>query len=406
MTTLDGGIIIKKGGGGTSPAPMPSAPIAENDVTFYDYDGKVLHAYTKEEFLALTAMPPLPTREGLICQEWNWDLADAQAYVSKYGMQDIGATYITDNGETRLYLRISRTLLDIKLDIQQDVANGVTIDWGDGSAVETIDGTGEVSATHNYPSMGNYVIRMMPADDCNLVLGHDDHVLGGDRDRTAYIQKVELGKNMTSISNYALTYMECPDGLTMPNGITYIGDDTAETSHIKHLTFPRSVTSSGYYVAMSAFALESVSIPKNMPLSGAFSYCSSLKKLFLSETTTEIESYEFCDCYSLKNLIIPESVTSIGSNFCESSESLGGVVIPNGITVISKDWFKNCYLLSYLDFSSHTSIPTATSAMKAHNHWFKVIVPDNLYDAWIAATNWSAIADQIIKKSDWDALNA
>lgn len=33
MTTLDGNVIIKKGGGGT-PTPMPSAPIAENDVTF------------------------------------------------------------------------------------------------------------------------------------------------------------------------------------------------------------------------------------------------------------------------------------------------------------------------------------------------------------------------------------
>ena len=33
----------------------------------------------------------------------------------------------------------------------------------------------------------------------------------------------------------------------------------------------------------------------------------------------------------------------------------------------------------------------------------KFIVPDALYDEWIAATNWSTYASKIIKKSDWDA---
>ena len=42
-----------------------------SDVNFYDYDGTILYSYTKEQFLALSAMPKLQTRDGLICQKRN-----------------------------------------------------------------------------------------------------------------------------------------------------------------------------------------------------------------------------------------------------------------------------------------------------------------------------------------------
>jgi hypothetical protein len=50
-------------------------------VAFYDCDGRILYTYTKEEFLALTEMPPLPYRKGLICQEWNWDFDAAREHI-------------------------------------------------------------------------------------------------------------------------------------------------------------------------------------------------------------------------------------------------------------------------------------------------------------------------------------
>ena len=92
---------IKSGGGGGATSALAKA------VNFRDYDGTILHSYTKDEFLALTELPPLPTREGLICQEWNWDYADAVEYVTEYGVLEVGATYITDDGKTRLYIRIA-----------------------------------------------------------------------------------------------------------------------------------------------------------------------------------------------------------------------------------------------------------------------------------------------------------
>jgi hypothetical protein len=92
-------ILDSKASGGSS---NPTAP--KKDVNFYDYDGTRLYSYTVEEAQALTELPPLPTQPGLICQEWNYDLVTIKSYNRA---MDIGATYITDDGKTRLYIRIA-----------------------------------------------------------------------------------------------------------------------------------------------------------------------------------------------------------------------------------------------------------------------------------------------------------
>ena len=79
------------------------APAAEKDVNFYDYDGTLLYSYTLEEAQALTELPALPTREGLTCQGWNYDLATIKSYGRKV---NVGATYITDDGTTRIYIKL------------------------------------------------------------------------------------------------------------------------------------------------------------------------------------------------------------------------------------------------------------------------------------------------------------
>ena len=44
--------------------------------------------------------------------------------------------------------------MNVRLYILQTVANGVIIDWGDGSAIQTLAGTGRVNATHTYAIAG------------------------------------------------------------------------------------------------------------------------------------------------------------------------------------------------------------------------------------------------------------
>ena len=54
------------------------------------------------------------------------------------------------------------------------------------------------------------------------------------------------------------------------------------------------------------------------------------------------------------------------------------------------------------DFSQYSSVPKLSDAgtLGGINKITKIIVPDSLYDEWIAATNWSTYANYIYKASD------
>lgn len=72
--------------------------------------------------------------EGLTAQGWNWTLAEAKRYAAAYGSCEIGQNYITDDGKTRAYIDIAETeKLGVTVCFIQSAANGVSVDWGDGS---------------------------------------------------------------------------------------------------------------------------------------------------------------------------------------------------------------------------------------------------------------------------------
>ena len=75
--------------------------------------------------------------------------------------------------------------------------------------------------------------------------------------------------------------------------------------------------------------------------------------------------------------------------------------IPSNVSTIGSNAFYACYSLKVMDFRNHTSIPTLTGAIANIAADCKIVVPDALYDAWIAATNWSSSADKIVKSSEY-----
>ena len=149
------------GGGDTNPTAASKA------VNFIDFDGTIRYSYTLDEIAALTALPALPVHDGLVCQGWNWTLADIKALGREV---TVGAVYITDDGKTRLYITIDQTdRMTVPIWLTQAVANGVTVDWGDGSAVETSETAGsEIQFSHTYAETGDYVIKL------EVVSGADD----------------------------------------------------------------------------------------------------------------------------------------------------------------------------------------------------------------------------------------
>ena len=348
---------IESGGGGV----VTSAPIS--DVNFYDYDGTILYSYTKEQFLALSAMPKLPTREGLICQGWNWTLNDAKEYVTDYGMLNIGTMYVTDDGDTRLYIRIATEgRMTVPLYWNQSVANGVGIDWGDGSDIQTFTGTGNLNTTHTYAKCGDYVIRLKVASGCTLGLGSGSSsycVMGGTGNNNVVycnmLQKIEIGNHITSIDTYA--FRNCYS--------------------LVSVSIPSSVTSIGNYAFQSCYSLELVSIPNGI---------------------TNIGDNVFYGCYSLKSISIPSSVTSIGDYAFFRCNALSSISIPSSVTGIGNYAFQDCQGMAIYDFTKHTSVPTLvnTNAFSSIPSDCKIKVPSSLLEEWKAATNWSKYANKIV----------
>ena len=253
---------------------------------------------------------------------------------------------VIGDGKTYLYIKIAAPgRMTVPLYFSQTKANGVTIDWGDGSATQTLSGTGKVNTTHTYAEIGEYTISLNPSSDCTLELGHrsSSYCVMGDtgnygRVYCNMLQVVEIGKNVTNIGNYA------------------------------------------------------------------FQNCYSLASVVIPGSVTSIGNYAFSSCYSLTSVVIPESVTSIGNYAFYSCYSLASVVIPQGVTSIGNYALYYCYGMAYYDFRTAKSVPTlgGTSVFSSIPSDCKIVVPDGLYATWIAATNWSTHASKIIKASEFN----
>lgn len=376
---------IKSGGGAVA--------VSAKAVNFRDYDGTILHSYTKDEFLTLSELPPLPTREGLICQEWNWDFADAVEYVTEYGVLEVGATYITDDGKTRVYIKIiDDAVNEVRLNIgtSSSSTRNLSIDWGDGSEEENFSLKGDMTFTHSYQK-GEYCIRLYASG--SYWLGHTsssistiDSAYDSDGKTRNRIWKVEMGTNL-KIQSYTFYKLNSLESVSISKGSASSNTYAFSNCYsLAYIALPRGITSIEKGMLVSCYGLKNISLPKSI---------------------TKIEGYAFSGARNLLAINLPQGLLSLGENSFATAYTMGHFSIPASIATINAMTFSECYPV-YFDFSRHEAIPSlsSTSAFSATSYNYKIVVPDALYDTWIASTNWSTYASKIIKKSEWDALNA
>lgn len=400
---------IETGGGG-------SAEVETNDVNFYDYDGTCLHSYSAADFLTLTELPPLPTREGLVCQEWNWSYEDAISQVQEMGVCNVGATYITDDGKTRLYLTIEDNLsLDTTFTFGQTIASGVIVNWGDGSAEETFATTGGVTATHRYERPGEYIVTLNPSDDCNLSFsgGSSSCMMGSNgiqyRSNCYKLRRFLGGKNIVSIGNYGFSYCSRLEAITIPKGLeTFLGSVFQAAYQLRGVVFPSGIDLIGNQVFYWAYKVNTCCLPKSLTSIGDSSFSGiPIRNLVFHKGITSLGSSVVQTTY-FTSFVLPPTITRLNTAMFKYCYGLSSIFIPSSITYIAGEVFYNCGGLKLIDFSTHESIPSlySSNVFSGINSSAKIVVSDDLYDSWIAATNWSKVASYIISKSDWDASQA
>lgn len=347
------------------------AVVDESDVNFIDYDGTILYSYSKEEFANLTEMPRNPYHQGLTAQGWNWSLSDAKTYVASFGNLWIGQMYITDDGDTRIYIHLDEERLSPYLTL--GINGTVEIDWGDGTT-NTVTGSNintAVDTLHNYNVSGDYIILISVTGSAQF-LGHYSYgsrvlwknaTTVGNENRVYQeaIKKVFIGSNI-KLGTQAFYYCCSLKTVTIPN--TIISIDQAAFSSCNSLisaTIPNNITTINQDLFNGCFSLIRVSLPNNITsFSGSvFRSCYFIREVNIPATVTSIGGGVFYNCFNIKNITMPNAISDIGNQTFLECHTIPNVILPNAITSIQDSTFYICYCLKNVEIPSNvTSIGT------------------------------------------------
>lgn len=423
-----------------------------NPVIIYDYDGSIIHSYSKADFLNLTEYPTPPTHEDITFDEYNWSLSDAKSYLSTHDNLYIGAIYKTTNKETILYLN---TIKGLTLKISFYLMGSATVEWMDGTTTSLSGQNVLVTATKTDLEGGLYKVKIKPDSDSSFInltgSSNGGILVQSDDTSKTYIYslyKIVLGK--VSISGSALRKFGGLENIILTNDASFNSGATdmfRDTYSLKHVNFPKSFTetcssmftnsnvkticfpSTLTTVVGTTFSntriktiilpnatntlyldsfsnltyLETIELPDNVNnlVQSLFTNCISLKKVKLPTMTTYVANYTnlFAGCSCLKEVVIPEQYTEICNYMFSSCYSLSYVKIPKNVTAFGTN-FMSLSNIHTIDCSELLQVPTLADTNVGYNTNFIVIVPDSLYSSWIASTNWSDISSHIVRVSD------
>lgn len=348
----------KGGGGGINKV------FAKNDVTFYDYDGTIIASYSAAEFAELTEMPANPTHTGLISKGWNWTLADAKTFVAAHGFLPIGQCYDPEDDKLRIDIELVPEALSPYLCL--GVNGAAVIDWGDGTATDTITGsstsTAYFSPQHTYASAGKYTITVDITGEAGIISA------GGSSGACRILAATNANPSyepQNAVYKSAVVGVHLCSKVTLPTyafrnlySLRYATLDTTRKSvarwfegclGLTTLIFPPSVTSieqTGN--ELSGLNVVSLAKTNSITAANAFNKCYALKELAIPEDTAE--STGIClSCYSMTRSNIPSTWTKVKSATFSGARSLRSVVIPSGVTEIESQAFSGCWSLAELD---------------------------------------------------------
>lgn len=353
-------------------------------VKVIDYDGTVL-IEKKGNTGDIIELPEAPTHDRLVFQKWSASrtVTDNKVTIGNDNVM-VGATYTTTSGQNEFDITVTK-------------ATGLTVTFNASGVKDWGDGTSDSETSHTYTAYGDYMIKWAGSSNVppsNLFGITPSYFLT--RARLAGITRI--GSKLF-YSCYSLI------SVTIPKEVIIIGDKAFWSCvSLMHITIPNGVNVINNDLCNSCWNLRSIIIPNSVIQINpyAFHFCYSLTSITIPDGVTRIAGFAFYYCYSLTSITISDGVTSILDNAFYRCYSLVNITMPKNLTDISSYAFVDCKSLIKYDFSQVTTVPTLTdvNAFENINSICKIVVPDNLYDQWIAATNWSTYADYIYKASE------
>ena len=178
--------------------------------------------------------------------------------------------------------------------------------------------------------------------------------------------------------------LKAPQGLngnySVKVGTRIICDDAfSKCSSLTSIVISNSVPSIGDWAFSDCTSLSNIVIPNSVTSigEGAFSSCTSLSNIVIPDSVTRIGNLAFSNCTSLSNIVISDSVTNIGDDVFYQCSSLTSVVIPNSVTCVGDEAFCNCRSLSNI------VIPNSVTSIGVSVFWgcsslVNIDIPDSV----------------------------
>ena len=322
------------------------------NMTLYYYDKAYMVTFQTEEGIveqrqcpngmSFDTLPPSPTRDGYMFEGW-WTAVD--------GEQATGETVVTNN--VTYYAKWRGTA----------VVGDYTY------AYSVLNGQAEIGASNTWTT----AVSPKPT-------GH------------VAVPSSLGGFPVMGIGAYAFGDCYGLEGVTIPEGVTTIGEWVFSRCQFEDMTIPKSVTSIGRYAFNGCSKLKSVHISDLTawcqikfgyhanPLREAHElYLNGerVTKLVLPEGLKAVGADAFAGCSGLTEVTIPDGVTAIGNSAFSGCSGLTEVTIPNGVTAIGNSVFSGCSGLTEVTISNGVTA-IGDSAFSDCSGLTEVTIPDSV----------------------------
>lgn len=365
-TVADDKIIATRVGGGSGGGG--SQPSARKDVNFFDYDGTLLYSYSWGKAKNLTELPPLPVHDGLEVREWNYTLEDIK-------MQ--GEDYIIVDGQPCVYDK--NVIID-------------GVEYKKYALIFADEGWSIVHKASDAVEEGTISYWC-----------YNDSEIDGDSQGNPYeypiqavinaIGKVDIGACVYRNGEQITSYGVC----IVPRGVEEL-NYTVQGGLFNVVSFPNTVHTMNSSTIYNSVILHELRIPCSVntikDYDPAFYQTSIAEGMWLNGYCKYINCCGEVEIFA--PFAIPETVVELG----ELWEVSPYIIFPKSVLSIGYIGYRNAIGIRILDFSAATVIPDLLDYHNDSAKLHRVIVPDELYDNWVNATNWSAFAETIIKVSD------
>jgi hypothetical protein len=194
----------------------------------------------------------------------------------------------------------------------------------------------------------------------------------------AVIPAITNGMPVVSIGDSAFYQKSTLASVTIPYGITNIGNSAFLLCGLTNVAIPDSVASVGSNLFYNCTSLINALLGTNLLNIGTnmFYGCTKLVGVSMSSGATNIGDGAFYSCSSLTNLVIANGVIGIGNSAFKSCSKLTSLTIPDTTIGIGNSAFQSC--------ASLTNAPMGTNVISIGSSAFSgtsltnIIVPDGV----------------------------